>query len=53
VPCTLAPTSYGFSVSASTTATTGLAYLVITVTSPGGAGTGGIVTTLTYPFTVG
>jgi hypothetical protein len=50
VPCTLDPTSYTFSVSASSTAVTGS--LTITVTSPGGAGTGGLVTTLSYPLPV-
>jgi hypothetical protein len=50
VPCTLDPTSYSFSVSASSTAVSGS--LTITVTSPGGAGTGGLVTTLSYPIPV-
>jgi len=50
VPCTLEPTYYSFSVSASNTATSGS--LTITVTSPGGAGTSGIVTTLFYPLPV-
>jgi len=50
VPCTTNPTSYTFSVSASTTATSGS--LTITVTSPGGNGTGGLVTTLSYPIPV-
>jgi hypothetical protein len=50
VPCTTDPTSYSFSVSASSTAVPGS--LTITVTSPGGAGTGGLVTTLSYPIPV-
>ena len=50
VPCTTSPTSYGFSISAAATATPGS--LTITVTSPGGNGTGGLVTTLSYPIPV-
>jgi hypothetical protein len=50
VPCTTDPTTYAFSVSASATATSGS--LTVTVTSPGGAGTGGLVTTLSYPIPV-
>jgi hypothetical protein len=50
VPCTTDPTSYLFSVTAALTATSGS--LTITVTSPGGAGTGGLVTTLFYPLPV-
>ncbi len=49
VPCTLDPTSYGFSVSAALMATP-LGSLTITVTSPGGNGTGGLTTTLSYPI---
>jgi hypothetical protein len=49
VPCTTNPTTYGFSVSAATTVTP-MGSLTITVTSPGGAGTGGLVTTLSYPI---
>jgi hypothetical protein len=54
VPCTTDPTSYGFSVSAAATAPTGnpAGSLTITVTSPGGAGTGGLVTVLSYPIPV-
>ena len=50
VPCTTDPTTYGFSISAAATATPGS--LTITVTSPGGNGTGGLVTTLSYPIPV-
>jgi hypothetical protein len=50
VPCTTDPTSYLFSVSAALSATSGS--LTITVTSPGGAGTGGLVSTLFYPIPV-
>ncbi len=50
VPCTTDPTSYTFSVSASSTAVSGS--LTVTVTSPGGAGTGGLVTVLSYPIPV-
>ncbi|HEY6482646.1 MAG TPA: hypothetical protein VIY54_03890 [Steroidobacteraceae bacterium] len=50
VPCTTNPTGYAFSVSASATAVPGS--LVITVTSPGGNGVGGLVTTLSYAVPV-
>ncbi|HEY3785457.1 MAG TPA: hypothetical protein VGL55_09265 [Steroidobacteraceae bacterium] len=49
VPCTTNPTSYGFSVTASSSYAGG-GSLTVTVTSPGGAGVGGVVTTLSYPF---
>jgi len=49
VPCTIDPTPYSFSVSASSTYGGG-GSLTIKVTSPGGAGVGGVVTNLSYPF---
>ena len=51
VPCTTDPTTYAFSVSAAAVSTA-LGSLTITVTSPGGNGTGGLVTILSYPIPV-
>jgi hypothetical protein len=52
VPCTTEPTTYGFVVidTASSGPTSGL--LTLTITSPGGGGHGGIVTTVNYPLVV-